>query len=677
MASKEPSTLRQSAPWIAVLIGGLVVIGLSGVSVVMMLAKFTVEAQAAVTQTSTPFPATATWTPTFTESGVIVIPPTVSGTPSPAATVTPTATASFTATFPATFTMPISGVAATLTPTPTPTLAGVVVITPPPTSTPTPTDTPTETPTLTPTDTSTPTPTDTATVTPTPTGTATPTITPADVNALAGLLPGAGAPTMPPDPAEQQFLAAALALAANYSATIPLLEAQVAQIDAEPIFLTYGDWAHTTSGLIAALRNFNAQANALPVPSRYAATWGQMLTAVNLLSQALDLLDQGVSLYDLQRISLYKEMLVAAKAALAQAEPLLVPLPIIVVDVPTPVVLPVMAATPPSLPGVVAPGSVVSTVTPIIVICNVCPTPTPSLAEEKGGVLTGGTPSGPTAVLPTVIVPAVSTVVVIPAPVTPTIALPTMDVNVPAAAATAAMTPTLPLIPTSTPPTQLIPSATSPAAAKPTSTMPMTTVAIITGTAVFVVPTPTRALIPTATPPFTLIPTAAVVTPTIPTTTPPVIIIPTGTPPPPSLDSGGLGLTLEEWVAIHGQPNTMTGGLYVFDYPDQTTSLMLVNNRISAIYVAWRSESRPNLAAAQGDAIGLIPRDSLLTQAGFLSNDRFVGRYQSSQLAQVSPDASYAPNPAGSFSVTYQMANDGLVFQMIISIPDIVASGGM
>jgi hypothetical protein len=137
-----------------------------------------------------------------------------------------------------------------------------------------------------------------------------------------------------------------------------------------------------------------------------------------------------------------------------------------------------------------------------------------------------------------------------------------------------------------------------------------------------------------------------------------------------------LGLTLEEWVAIRGQPNSVTGGLYVFDYPDQTTSLMIVGNRVSTLYVAWKPGARPDLAVAQGYAIALIPRDSALTQAGSLATNSFVGRYQSPQLAQVFPDAPYAPNPPGSFSVTYQMANDGLVFQMIISIADVAADGG-
>ena len=68
---------------------------------------------------------------------------------------------------------------------------------------------------------------------------------------------------MPPDPSEQQFLATTLALVASYSATIPALEAQVAQVDADAIVLTYGDWARVTSDLIATLRELNRQARAI------------------------------------------------------------------------------------------------------------------------------------------------------------------------------------------------------------------------------------------------------------------------------------------------------------------------------------------------------------------------------------------------------------------------------
>src|SRR5690606_4524255 len=140
----------------------------------------------------------------------------------------------------------------------------------------------------------------TATATATPTETPTPTVTPADVTALEALLPPAAAPTMPPDPSEEQFVAAGAALATSYNATIPALEAKVAEMDANPIVLTYGDWARETSGLIETLRGLNAQARTLAVPPRYTAIWGEMLAAVDLLAEALDFLDEGISLYKLE-----------------------------------------------------------------------------------------------------------------------------------------------------------------------------------------------------------------------------------------------------------------------------------------------------------------------------------------------------------------------------------------
>jgi hypothetical protein len=392
---------------------------------------------------------------------------------------------------------------------------------------------------------------------------------------------------MPPDPSEEQFLAASGALVASYGAAIPALQAQVAQIDADPIVLTYGDWARATSDLIATLRGLNAQARALPVPPRYAASWAEMLAAVDLLDIALDNLDEGVSLYDLRKIALFKENLAAAQGALA-AVPQISPLPVIVVSVPTPVVIPV---TTPSVIAVSAPVAISPAEASAANVCNVCPSPTVppsgSLPVEKGGVVSGS----PT---PTVIVPPVSTAILI----TPTVAVP-------------------PLVPTIIVPTIIVPTIIVPTVAVPTAPIPT-------------VPIPTAVA--------------------------------------PSLASGGLGLTLEEWTATHGQADALAEGLYVFDEPEQTYSLLVVNGRISTIYVAWKPEFRPNLAVAQGAALQLIPRDASLVQASSLSAERFVGQYQSQQLATVFPDAPYAPQPVGTFSIIYQLAADGPVFQMVVTI---------
>jgi hypothetical protein len=487
--------LRQNAPWIVALLGGMAAIFVLGA----------VGLVAAVNM-AIPDP-TATFTPT----------------PIPTATAT---------------------VAIAIAPSPT--VPAIVVITPPPTNTPLPTATPTDTATPTPTDTATPTATPTGTATATPTDTATPTVTPADVNVLEALLPAAAEPTMPPDPSEEQFLAMTSALVASYSAAIPALEAQVAQVDADAIVLTYGDWARATSDLIATLRELNRQARAIPVPPRYAASWGEMLQAVDTLDAALTLLDQGISLYDLQRISLYKENIAVAKVALA-AVPEIEPLPVVVVNLPTPVVIPV------STPAVIG-GVAVAAVPTVDNTCNVCPTPIVATGGEKGGV--------------PVVAPTLNT---------GTVAVPTVIVSIP-------------------------------------------------------------------------------ITPS------------TGTPSAPSLASGGLGLTLEEWVLLYGQPDALVEQLYIFDEADRTYSLLVVNGRVSTIFVAWKPEARPNLAVAQGAALQLIPRDASLMQAANLSADRFIGQYQSLQLATLFPDAPYAPLPVGSFSTIYQLAEDSFVYQMIITI---------
>jgi hypothetical protein len=378
---------------------------------------------------------------------------------------------------------------------------------------------------------------------------------------------------MPPDPTEQQFLDAAAALGANYATAISALEAQVDQVNANPILLTHGDWARPTSDLIATLRGLNAQARALPVPPRYAASWGAVLQAVDLLDVALNDLDEGVSLYNLHKIEEYNVAIVTAQEALAAAVPLIAPLPVVVVYVATPVVIPVAS---PAVDTV----AMIPAATPAASVCNVCPTPTPALSVGKGGVVVG-TPPAATA---TVIAPPASTAMVISVTVVPTMAVPIIAV-----------------------------------------------------------------------------PTVVVGIP---------ITVPTGTPavPLPAFASGGLGLTLEEWVAVHGQPDALAEGLYVFDGPEQTDSLLVVNGRISTIYVVWKPESRPNLAVAQGAVIGLLPLDAALVQAGTRTAERFVGQYHSAQLATVFPDAPYSPLPVGTFSVIYELASDGLVFHTTVTI---------
>ena len=521
MASNAPSTLRTHAPWIAALIGG--VLAISALGVLGVVTAFNVALTAAM-PTATPLPE-----PTATATGVPTTPP--------------------------------------------PTAVAIVIVTPPPTSTPIPTATPTDTSTPTPTPTNTPTVTPTPTPTETPTSTPTPTVTPADVNVLQALLPPTSVPTMPPDPSELQFLADVAALTAGYVVTIPALEAQVAEVDADAIVLTYGDWAATTYDVMTTLRDLNARARALPVPPRYATSWAKMLGAVDLLAAALDDLDEGISLYQLDKIEEYKIQIEVAKEALAVV-PQISPLPVVVVNVATPVVLPVTTPALVVVAGSVVAGGVVETP---VSVCNVCPSPTAAVGGDKGDTTVSiATVIVPTPIVVTIVTPSVST---------PASSIPTVVVGIP-----------------------------------------------IT------------------------VPTGTVSTPT----------------PLPALVSGGLGLTLEEWVARFGQPDALVEELYVFDEPEQTYSLQVVNGRIATIYVAWKPESHPNLGAAQGVALNLIPRDALLVQATNLAADRFVGQYLSEQLATIFPDAPYAPLPAGTFTVVYQLANDGLVFQMIVAVGNVV-----
>ena len=318
MGANPTPTVRKRAPWIAALIG-IVLVVLAG-SVVVWLAQ-------------------------------------------PAADLL-TTTAPLTIAEPTPLTVTVTAVPVAIVPTET--QPALIIITSPPTATPSPTVTPTETPI--PTNTPTLTLTATPTVTPSPTETPTPTPTlTSDVNALAALVPVGPVPTLPPDPTEQQFLTVGAELAAGYTAAIPALEAQVAAVDANTMVLTYGDWARKTNELITTLRARNEEARALPVPPRYAALWAEMLHAVDLLDLALNDLEEGISLYKLVKFAEYKEHLAAAKAVLVGVTPQLVPQPVIapvaVVDaVPTPIP-PISSSVTVTTVTVEKGGAVVTTVT--------------------------------------------------------------------------------------------------------------------------------------------------------------------------------------------------------------------------------------------------------------------------------------------------------------------------
>jgi hypothetical protein len=175
-------------------------------------------------------------------------------------------------------------------------------------------------------------------------------------------------------------------------------------------------------------------------------------------------------------------------------------------------------------------------------------------------------------------------------------------------------------------------------------------------------------VVPTALPSPVIVATVVITSVPVPTLVVGLpITVPSGTAIAPALVSGGLGIPFEEWVAHHGQPDALVDQLYLFDEADRTYSLLVIDGRISTIYVAWKPEFRPDLATAQAVALELIPLDSSLVQASNLAADRFTGQYLSRQLAAAFPNAPYAPLPAGTFTVTDQLAEDGLVFQMVVA----------
>lgn len=518
MATNAPSPLRQNAPWLVALIVGLFAI--MGLGAVAVTTVFTASlAQLQPTPTPTPLP---TATPTTAVALVV----------------------------------------------PTATVVQLIIVTPPPTATPLPTATPTETATPTPTNSATPTPTPTGTATATPTKTPTPTVTPADVNILSALLPPVAEPTMPPSPDELAFLAASRALSASYAATIPGLEAQMALVNTQPIVLSYGDWARVTYELMTTLRDLNDQARTISAPPRYAASWNEMQQAVDLLDFALDNLDAGISLYDLQRIAIYQDNMAVATVALA-AVPEIETLPVVVVNVPTPVVIPV---TTPALIAVSAPAGVVpAAVVRVPATCDVCPSPTVSTVVGKGGVRS----DMPTPIFATVIVPTVAVATVI----VPTVAAP--------------------------------------------ATVPAT------------------------------VPTIVVEIPITPENAPPLM---------------GLGMRFDEWVASYGLPDSVSPPFYIFTRAEGVYTVVQYYDRLSTISVGWLPEQAPTLNAARTIVLELAPRDAEPLSVQPLDSGELVEVYYSQQLANEYPDGLYLGNLPGTFSITYESADNlQSVFQLKIA----------
>jgi hypothetical protein len=169
--------------------------------------------------------------------------------------------------------------------------------------------------------------------------------------------------------------------------------------------------------------------------------------------------------------------------------------------------------------------------------------------------------------------------------------------------------------------------------------------------------------------PLTVIPTN---TP-VPTNTPlatATSVSPTSTPTPTgiTLQSQGLGITFEDWKAIHGEPTQdLGGGLYIYDNPGYYYSIIVDDDRLSFLHRQWAEGTFPSFAVAKFIAQTLSPRDAVFESSYTTSTGTFVEVYFSQQLATVYPNGPYIGGEIGEFTVSYHLAEDGTVFGMIVA----------
>jgi hypothetical protein len=134
------------------------------------------------------------------------------------------------------------------------------------------------------------------------------------------------------------------------------------------------------------------------------------------------------------------------------------------------------------------------------------------------------------------------------------------------------------------------------------------------------------------------------------------------------LQSNGLGILFDEWVATVGPPDSGSTPFHIFTRPDAVYTVVEYYERISTIYVGWLPEQAPALDAARTLAVGLVPRDGVLLSAESTATGKFVETYYSRQLAEIYPEGLYLASLPGTFSIVYD-SNDNMqsVFQVTMA----------
>jgi hypothetical protein len=120
-------------------------------------------------------------------------------------------------------------------------------------------------------------------------------------------------------------------------------------------------------------------------------------------------------------------------------------------------------------------------------------------------------------------------------------------------------------------------------------------------------------------------------------------------------ESGGIGLTVEEWESIHGAGDV--GQNYV-TYENDRYYVQFAGGAISFLELGWENEGGIDAADATAEIEGLLPADATILETfsapptGGGPVGLQVDRYQSETLVDRYPDASTPPT--GGIVVIYQ-----------------------
>lgn len=124
----------------------------------------------------------------------------------------------------------------------------------------------------------------------------------------------------------------------------------------------------------------------------------------------------------------------------------------------------------------------------------------------------------------------------------------------------------------------------------------------------------------------------------------------------PVLQSQGLGMLWEDWLAKMGEPEQDLGGMYQWDGAQWT--VFRYNGRIMSVQRSWPTGGFVDKDTARATAQSLTPRDAMLIEEYTSASGNEIEVYHSDQLKAAYPDGLYTNAEPGDFMVSYWPAVD-------------------